>query len=156
MENPDGPAPMHYVELTADLVSAYLANNAVQRNDISGLIAAVHGALVALNAPKPPPEAERPVPAVPIKKSINHDYLISLEDGRRYKSLKRHLAGRGLTPDQYREKWLLPHDYPMVAPSYAKQRSELAKSMGLGRQRRPEPEPEPVAKGSARRGKNAA
>jgi predicted transcriptional regulator len=81
----------------------------------------------------PPIEEEKPKPAVPIKKSITPDYLISLEDGRRYKSLKRHLGGRGLTPDQYREKWGLASDYPMVAPNYAKQRSDLAKSMGLGR-----------------------
>jgi predicted transcriptional regulator len=109
--------------------------------------------LKALSAPKPAPEAERPVPAVPIKKSISHDYIISLEDGRRYKSLKRHLSGRGLTPEQYREKWGLPVDYPMVAPSYAQQRSELAKSMGLGRKRQQEEVAEPAPKG---RRKNAA
>jgi predicted transcriptional regulator len=148
MDNQDGQAEANYVELTAEVVSAYVMHNAIQKNDIPGLIEAVHTSLKALSAPTPPPEAERPVPAVPIKKSISHDYIISLEDGRRYKSLKRHLSGRGLTPEQYREKWGLPADYPMVAPSYAQQRSELAKSMGLGRQRRKEEEaPEPVAKG---------
>ncbi|MDB5558985.1 MAG: transcriptional regulator, MucR family, partial [Enterovirga sp.] len=83
-----------------------------------------------------------------IKKSITPDYLISLEDGRQYKSLKRHLSGRGLTPEQYRTKWGLPADYPMVAPSYAKQRSELAKALGLGR---PRNKPAPVAKRGAHR-----
>ena len=78
----------------------------------------------------------KPTPAVPIKKSITPDFLISLEDGKRYKSLKRHLTGRGLTPEQYREKWGLARDYPMVAPNYAAKRSELARSMGLGQQRK--------------------
>jgi predicted transcriptional regulator len=156
MDNPDSPAGPDYVELTADLVSAYVAHNAIQKNDIPALIASIHASLTALGAPKPAPEPEKPVPAVPIKKSITQDYLISLEDGRRYKSLKRHLSGRGLTPEQYREKWGLASDYPMVAPSYAKQRSDLAKSMGLGRQRRPEPEPEPVAPPARRRGKASA
>jgi predicted transcriptional regulator len=142
MDNPDSSVGPDFVELTADLVSAYVAHNAIQKTDIPGLIASIHASLVGLGAPKPAPEPEKPVPAVPIKKSITQDYLISLEDGRRYKSLKRHLSGRGLTPEQYREKWALPSDYPMVAPSYAKQRSDLAKSMGLGRQRRPE---EPAA-----------
>lgn len=152
MDNPDSSVGTNFVELTADLVSAYVAHNAIQKTDIPGLIAAVHASLSSLGAPKPAPEPEKPVPAVPIKKSITQDYLISLEDGRRYKSLKRHLSGRGLTPEQYREKWGLASDYPMVAPSYAKQRSDLAKSMGLGRQRRPEPAPvAPPAK--ARRAK---
>jgi predicted transcriptional regulator len=138
-------------ELTASVVSAYVSNNPVNSNALPELITSVHAAIAALLAPPAPPEAERPVPAVPIKKSITPDYLISLEDGRRYKSLKRHLSGRGLTPEQYRTKWGLPADYPMVAPSYAKQRSELARSMGLGR-KRAEPEPEPVqAKGRRRK-----
>jgi predicted transcriptional regulator len=85
--------------------------------------------------PAPAPEAEKPVPAVAIKKSVTPDYIISLEDGRQYKSLKRHLSGRGLTPAEYRTKWGLPHDYPMVAPNYAAQRSEMAKAIGLGRKR---------------------
>lgn len=124
------------VALTAELASAYVAHNPVQRNEVPDLIAAIYTSLAGLGAPKPEPESDRPVPAVPIKKSISHDHLISLEDGRRYKSLKRHLAGRGLTPVQYREKWGLAKDYPMVAPNYAKQRSELAKALGLGQQRR--------------------
>jgi predicted transcriptional regulator len=92
----------------------------------------VHAALENLGKPVQK-EPEKPTPPVPIKKSITPDYLISLEDGKRYKSLKRHLAGRGLTPEQYREKWGLPWDYPMVAPTYSAQRSELARSLGLGR-----------------------
>lgn len=157
MDNPDAAMQPDFVELTAEVVSAYVTHNAVQKNDLPDLIAAVHGSLAALGKPKPAPEAEKPSPAVPIKKSISHDYLISLEDGRRYKSLKRHLSGRGLTPERYREKWGLPPDYPMVAPSYAQQRSDLAKSMGLGRQRRRE-EPEAVAETAkpGRRAKNAA
>ena len=121
--------------LTADIVSAYVANNSVPQSELPTVIASVHAALQNLGAPKAA-EVERPEPPVPIKKSITPDYLISLEDGRGYKSLKRHLTGRGLTPDQYRQKWGLPSDYPMVAPNYAKQRSELAKSLGLGQLRR--------------------
>ena len=155
MSNIEAASELNYVELTADVVAAYVANNAVQKGDIAGLIATVHSSLVGLNRPAGPAPAERPVPPVPVKKSIGDDFIISMEDGRRYKSLKRHLNGRGLTPEQYREKWGLPIDYPMVAPSYARQRSELAKSMGLGRQRRDETVPEPRGKG-ARRGKSAA
>jgi predicted transcriptional regulator len=136
MEKSEDLDGANYIELTADLVSAYVSHNAIQKDAIPGLIAAIHSSLAGLGAPKPAPEAERPVPRVPIKKSITPDYLISLEDGRSYKSLKRHLSGRGLTPEQYREKWGLPSDYPMVAPNYAKARSELAKEMGLGQQRR--------------------
>jgi predicted transcriptional regulator len=95
------------------------------------VIADVHGSFANLG--KEPVKAEPLKPPVSIKRSITPDYLISLEDGRQYKSLKRHLAGKGLSPAQYREKWGLPKDYPMVAPAYAAQRSELAKRMGLGR-----------------------
>jgi predicted transcriptional regulator len=97
------------------------------------LIASIHTAIAGLSAPAPAPEAEKPVPAVPIKKSVTPDYIISLEDGRQYKSLKRHLTGRGLTPADYRAKWGLPRDYPMVAANYAARRSEMAKAIGLGR-----------------------
>jgi predicted transcriptional regulator len=123
------------VELTADLVSAYVSNNSISPSDLPGLISSIHASLTGLSAPAPAPEAEKPVPAVPIKKSVFPDYIISLEDGRQYKSLKRHLRGRGMTPEEYRAKWDLPGDYPMVAASYAAQRSELAKAMGLGRKR---------------------
>ena len=137
-----------FTELTADIVSAFVANNAVAIGDLAKVIESVHGALAALGAPVAEPAAERPVPPVSIKKSITADYLISLEDGRQYKSLKRHLSGRGLTPEQYRTKWGLPADYPMVAPSYAKQRSELAKALGLGR---PRAQPAPAQKRGGRR-----
>jgi predicted transcriptional regulator len=157
MANVEAAEQPNFIELTAELVSAYVANNSIQRGDIPGLIEAIHASFTSLGKPAASPAAERPIPPVSIKKSINQDYLISLEDGRRYKSLKRHLSGRGLTPEQYREKWSLPVDYPMVAPSYAKQRSELAKSMGLGRQRRVEAvEPaRPAPKGRSR-GRSAA
>ena len=124
------------VDLTADIVSAYVSHNVVPVNDLPNLIKDVHGALGGLasdadNAPK-----EELKPAVPPKKSITPDYLICLEDGKRFKSLKRHLKTHyDLSPDQYREKWGLPADYPMVAPSYAEARSRLAKEMGLGQRR---------------------
>ena len=127
--NPD------YATLTADVVSAYVAKNAVRPVDLPELIASVHGALQSLKAPQQA-EPEKREPPVSIKKSITPDFLISMEDGRRYQSMKRHLTGRGLSPEQYREKWGLPRDYPMVAPNYAKQRSELAKALGLGQLRR--------------------
>ena len=120
-----------YTTLSADIVSAYVSKNSVRPSDLPDLIASVHSALQALNVPQQAAPEKRE-PPVSIKKSITPDHLISLEDGKRYKSLKRHLRGRGLTPDEYRQKWGLPHDYPMVAANYAKQRSELAKSLGLG------------------------
>ncbi|ACL61310.1 MucR family transcriptional regulator [Methylobacterium nodulans] len=119
------------IELVSDIVSAYVSNNSVPVGELAGLIRSVHDAVARLGAPAAP-QPEKLVPPVPIKKTITPDYLISLEDGRRYRTLKRHLAGRGLTPEQYRAKWGLPPDYPMVAANYAAQRSELAKSIGLG------------------------
>ena len=121
------------VGLSAEIVSAYVAKNHIQTSEISQLIASVHDAL--RNVAKPAPEPEKDKPPVPINKTIRPDYIISLEDGRRYKSLKRHLSSRGLTPEQYRKKWGLRPDYPMVASSYAKARSELAKAIGLGQKR---------------------
>ena len=123
------------VTLTAEVVSAYVANNRIQPNDLASVIETVHGSLKSLGEPKAAPEQPRREPPVSIRKSVTPDYLISLEDGRHYKSLKRHLTGRGLTPQQYKEKWGLPHDYPMVAANYAAHRSELAKSIGLGRKK---------------------
>jgi predicted transcriptional regulator len=121
------------VELTADIVAAYVSNNSVSAADLPQLIQQVHGALTqaasGASAEPPPPLT----PAVPIKKSVTPDYLISLEDGRKYKSLKRHLNTRGMSPDEYRTKWGLPKDYPMVAANYSAQRSSLAKTLGLGR-----------------------
>lgn len=124
-----------FVELTADIVSSYVTHNSVQSGDLAGLIASVHAALQGLGTTKQP-EAERPQPAVPIRKSVTPDFLISLEDGKPYKTLKRHLAKLGLTPEEYREKWGLARDYPMVAANYAQRRSELAKGLGLGQSRK--------------------
>jgi predicted transcriptional regulator len=126
----DLDAESDYIQLAADIVSAFVSNNSVPTGELPGLISSVHNALqkVATGTTEQPKQD----PPVPIKKSVTPDFIISLEDGKRYKSLKRHLRGRGLTPEQYRQKWGLPHDYPMVAPNYAKQRSDLAKSLGLG------------------------
>ena len=121
------------VELTADIVSAYVSNNSIGPTELPQLIHQVHIALTQA-ATGALPEAAAPLsPAVPIKKSITPDYLISLEDGRKYKSLKRHLNTRGMSPDEYRTKWGLSKDYPMVAANYSAQRSSLAKTLGLGR-----------------------
>jgi predicted transcriptional regulator len=123
------------INLSADIVSAYVSNNSVPMGELAGLIVSVHSSLSRVVSP-PPPEPEKPVPPVPVKRTVTPDHIISLEDGKPYKSLKRHLTTRGLTPDQYRQKWGLPPDYPMVAEAYARQRSELAKSLGLGQLRR--------------------
>jgi predicted transcriptional regulator len=148
MQNSSAVDENSRIALTTDVVAAYVANNSVAARDLPQLIASVHQTFGALLSP-PPPEAEKPIPRVPIKKSITPDHLISLEDGKPYKTLKRHLTRRGLTPAEYRTKWGLPPDYPMVAPNYAKQRSELAKSLGLGQQRRKRAEPPalPATKG---------
>jgi len=120
------------IELTADIASAYVSNNAVSAMDLPGLIKSIHGALSGTSIePEPVPEIK--TPAVSIKKSITDDFLICLEDGRKFKSLKRHLRAKyNLSPEEYRAKWNLPKDYPMVAPAYANARSQLAKQMGLG------------------------
>lgn len=119
-------------ELTADVVSAYVANNPVPAAGLAELIASVHASLSGLDGQVAAP-AETKAPAVNPKKSVFPDYIVSLEDGRKFKSMKRHLGLLGMTPDDYREKWGLARDYPMVAPSYAAKRSELAKASGLGR-----------------------
>jgi predicted transcriptional regulator len=122
------------IELTADVVAAYVSNNPVQVGDLPALIADVHAALARVGGSAEPAPAEKPKPAVNPKKSVFDDYIICLEDGKKFKSLKRHLMTHyGLTPDEYREKWGLDASYPMVAPNYAKARSQLAKTMGLGR-----------------------
>jgi predicted transcriptional regulator len=130
-------ASNNLVELAADIVSAYVANNSVRPSDLPELINAVHSALKTTGNQQNQAEAQPLTPAVSIKKSIGQDYIICLDDGKKFKSLKRHLRTKyGMTPEQYREKWGLPKDYPMVAPAYARARSELAKSMGLGQQRK--------------------
>ncbi|HSI42398.1 MAG TPA: MucR family transcriptional regulator [Xanthobacteraceae bacterium] len=128
---------INYVELAADIVSAYVSNNSVAAGDLPSLIGNVFGALQRVSQGEAEPAVEPAKPAVPVKKSIAPDFIICLEDGKKFKSLKRHLRTQyNLTPEQYREKWGLPSDYPMVAPNYAAARSELAKQMGLGQQRR--------------------
>jgi len=121
------------LEMTADIVSAYVGNNSVSANDLPSLIANIHAALSGVSTGPVEAEPEPKEPAVPIRKSISPDFLICLEDGRKFKSLKRHLRTKyDMSPEEYRSKWGLPKDYPMVAPNYAKARSDLAKQMGLG------------------------
>jgi predicted transcriptional regulator len=122
------------VELSTEIVSAYVSHNAVSPGDLPRLIADVHTALRGLKNNETPAPVEELKPAVPIRKSIAPDYIICLEDGKKFKSLKRHLRTHyNLSPEEYREKWGLPADYPMVAPSYSATRSKLAKDNGLGR-----------------------
>ena len=123
-------------ELTVDIVSAYVSNNAVVRANLPDLIDQTFGALRLAAAKASQPLVEELNPAVPIKKSVTPDYIICLDDGKQFKSLKRHIRTHfNLTPEEYREKWGLPYDYPMVAPNYAAARSALAKKIGLGRKR---------------------
>lgn len=125
------------IELTTDIVSAYVRNNSVPMGELPGLISDVAEAISQAAQQNTQPQNEELVPAVSLKKSITPDYIICLEDGKKFKSLKRHLRTHyNLTPDQYREKWGLPYDYPMVAPNYAATRSSLAKKMGLGQRRK--------------------
>jgi MucR family transcriptional regulator, transcriptional regulator of exopolysaccharide biosynthesis len=127
----------NYIELTAEIVSAYLSHNTVPAGDIPGLINQVHNALTRVSGNAGEAPAEPLKPAVSVKKSITPEYIVCLEDGKKFKSLKRHLRTQyNMTPEQYRDKWNLPVDYPMVAPNYAAARSQLAKQMGLGQQRR--------------------
>lgn len=145
--NEDNPKPAaDLIGLTTEIVAAYVSNNAVPRPELLRLIADTHAAIAGLVGVKAPDQAEeKPVPAVPVRKSVTRDFLICLEDGKKFKSLKRHLAtSYGLTPDQYRQKWNLPADYPMVAPSYSASRSALAKSSGLGRKTAVAVPPPPV------------
>ncbi len=121
------------IEMTADIVSAYVGNNSVAAADLPGLIQSVHRALAGVASGSDVAETAPKEPAVPVKRSITPDYLVCLEDGRKFKSLKRHLRTKyNMSPEDYRAKWSLPKDYPMVAPNYARARSELAKQMGLG------------------------
>ena len=130
----------HLVELTADIVAAYVGNNTVAQADLPKLIANIYQSLVSAThgaGESKPSDAVELKPAVPVRKSITPDHIICLEDGKKFKSLRRHLRTRyNMSPEQYREKWGLAPDYPMVAPNYAIARSHLAKEMGLGQQRR--------------------
>ena len=124
-------AKSELIEMTADIVAAYVGNNMVAANEIPLVIDSIFNALNAVATGVSAPVAQEP--AVPVKKSVGQDYIICLEDGKRFKSLKRHLSSKyDMSPDEYRAKWGLPKDYPMVAPAYAKARSALAKKMGLG------------------------
>ncbi|RDJ19711.1 MucR family transcriptional regulator [Bosea caraganae] len=145
---------------TAGIISAYVAHNNVPRGDLAELIASTHAALAKLGGEPAPLPVAALVPAVPIRKSVTPDAIICLEDGKRFKSLKRHLSSKfDLTPEQYRARWGLPADYPMVAPNYAEARSALARSMGLGRKATPiaapAPDPEPAKPTRAKRAPRA-
>ena len=150
------------IEHVATIVSAFVSNNPVPPSDMPNLIASVSAALSSLGQPAPVPEEKRE-PAVNPKRSVFPDYLVSLENGKQFKSLKRHLSTLGMTPADYRAKWGLPRDYPMVAASYAARRSELAKSIGLGRkakaaeiQEAPAAEPAPAPEAKSKRGRKKA
>ena len=133
----ENTADGHFIQLTAQIVSAYVSNNSVPAADIPALINQVHAALTRVLAGQAEAPTEPLRPAVSIKKSITPEYIVCLEDGKKFKSLKRHLRTQySMTPEQYRDKWGLTPDYPMVAPNYAAARSQLAKQMGLGQQRR--------------------
>ena len=142
------------IALTTDIIAAYVTKNNISASDLPSLIVEVHGALLKASAGPAAAPIAAPAPAVPVKKSITPDYLISLEDGRRYKSLKRHLGLKGMSPDEYRTKWKLPGDYPMVSANYSAARSSLAKNAGVGGGIRgaAKSAPEPIAeKAPARR-----
>lgn len=147
--------------LMAQIVSAHVSHNAVRADALPALIQSVYATLTSVGAE--PVQAEKQQPAVPIKRSVFPDYIVCLEDGKKLKMLKRHLqTSYGMTPEQYRERWGLSADYPMVAPNYAERRSDLAKKIGLGRKRaapeiemepEPEPAPPPPAPPAAKRGR---
>ena len=127
----------NFIELTAEIVSAYVSNNTVPAGEIASLINQVHAALSRVSGKQAEGSSEPLKPAISVKKSITPEFIVCLEDGKKFKSLKRHLRTQyNMTPEQYREKWGLSTDYPMVAPNYAAARSQLAKQMGLGQQRR--------------------
>jgi predicted transcriptional regulator len=137
MSESGGAGGADVIGLTAQIVSAYVGNNAVAASDIPALLNQVHSALIRLSRAAPENVGEVLKPAVSLKRSVTPEYIVCLEDGKKFKSLKRHLRTQyKMTPEQYREKWGLPADYPMVAPNYAAARSSLAKQMGLGQQRR--------------------
>jgi predicted transcriptional regulator len=130
----DNPKNTGRIGLTVDLISAYVSNNPVPISELPSLIEQIHQSLAGLSNGSAANPVERLTPAVPIKKSVNPEYIVCLDDGKKFKSMKRHLTTAfGITPEEYRAKWNLPTDYPMVAPAYAAARSELAKKIGLGR-----------------------
>ena len=134
---PSQDEAVSYINVIAEIVSAYVSNNSLRPSDLPDLIASVHASIQMIAKGEVEPPAAAPlVPAVPVKKSVTKDFLICLEDGKKFRSLKRHLGSvYSMTPDEYRQKWGLPSDYPMVAPGYSEVRSQLAKEIGLGQQR---------------------
>lgn len=157
----DVHADLDLIEMAAEIVSAYVRNNSVPAHDLPNLLHSIHGALSGIvSGPKVEPVKEAPQPKVSVKRSVTDEFIVCLEDGRRFKSLKRHLhAEHGLSPQEYRAKWGLAKDYPMVAPAYASARSNLAKSLGLGRKavvKAPEPESDPAPVKKPRRRAAAA
>lgn len=133
----DSGRSVNFLEVAVEVVAAYIGNNSVPRTELPSLIADVHAALVGMTKSDTGPVVEPQKPAVSARKSVTNDYIVCLEDGKKFKSLKRHLRTQyDMSPEDYREKWGLASDYPMVAPAYAKARSQLAKEMGLGQQRR--------------------
>jgi predicted transcriptional regulator len=154
---------LELASLTADIVAAYVANNVISGDKLPEFIGSVYTALKSASVQGVEPPKVELIPAVPVKKSVTQDYIICLEDGKKFKSLKRHLNTHyGLTPEEYCKKWGLPRDYPMVAPAYAAARSDLAKNMGLGRRNgsggtdnKPAPK-EKVAKSAGKRARKAA
>ncbi|RYG94172.1 MAG: MucR family transcriptional regulator [Alphaproteobacteria bacterium] len=152
-------ASVALVELTAEISAAYVANNRVAPSEITSLIMSIHSSIASLGSAVAE-TAKEPValiPAVPVKKSVTPEYIVCLEDGKHFKSMKRHLATKfGLTPDEYRRKWSLPSDYPMVAAGYAAKRSELALSLGLGRKKVEEAVPPKISKEKPTRSKRVA
>jgi predicted transcriptional regulator len=149
----DGNEPRDLLSLTTEIVAGFVGGNTVAASDLPMLVTSVFQALRLAGHAEPAREPDAPVPAVPIKKSVGRDYVICLEDGKKLKMLKRHLATRyQMTPAEYRQRWGLPKDYPMVAPAYAEARSQLAKSIGLGRPRKAVPSvTAPAAMGPIRR-----
>ena len=146
------PPPSHsqILRMVTDVISSYLKKNPVSASELPDVIGSVYSALAGKPVETAAPVEQRPEPAVPIKRSVTADFIICLEDGKKLKMLKRHLAtAYGMTPDEYRQRWGLPPDYPMVAPNYALQRSNLAKQIGLGS--RPRVEEKPV-RGRGRKG----
>ena len=131
---PEGPSGEELMRLGAEIVAAYVSRNSVSAEAVPDLIRSVHQTLQGLTQSAPAPLEERPKPAVPIGRSVQHDYIVCLEDGKKLKMLKRYLRSRyNMSPDEYRRRWGLPADYPMVAPAYAARRSDFAKQIGLGR-----------------------
>ena len=122
------------LRMTTDIVASFVSNNKLSAAELADLIRSVHKTVVSLAAPGAAPAGERPKPAAPINKSVQHEYIVCLEDGKKLKMLKRYLRSTyGMTPEDYRKRWGLPADYPMVAPAYAARRSEFAKKIGLGK-----------------------